>query len=143
MSAVDEMTDEQVDQVLEQCMNLENEFYKKGWDEGIAKVNEEALEGGKQYGKLYGCAVSSVIHYCKSILATLVRDAVGDSANAVSQAKKQSMRTLIIRIEKMEADQAYDQTNIVSMVKQFNLLVEKAGLPALMITIPEGEDMSF
>ena len=44
------LTDEQVDQVLEQCMNLENEFYKKGWDEGIAKVNEEALEGGKQYG---------------------------------------------------------------------------------------------
>lgn len=50
MSVVDKMTDEQVDQVLEKCMNLENEFYKKGWDEGIAKVNEEAIEGGKQYG---------------------------------------------------------------------------------------------
>ncbi|KAK8804426.1 hypothetical protein WA588_004639 [Blastocystis sp. NMH] len=96
------MTDKQVDQVIEDCLNLENTFYKRGWDEGVLKVNEEAIESGKQYGKLYGCATASVINYCKSILATLIRDAVGDSSNSISQAKKQTMRSLIIRIEKME-----------------------------------------
>ena len=53
----------------------------------------------------------------------------------------------------MQADKAFDQTNIVSMVKQFNLLVEKAGLPALQsgfipgflyrIDVPESADASF
>jgi len=33
--------------------------------------------------KLYGCATASVINYCKSILATLIRDAVGDSSNSI------------------------------------------------------------
>lgn len=50
MAAVNNMTDEQVDEVFENCLNLENTFYKKGWDEGITKVNEEAFNGGKQYG---------------------------------------------------------------------------------------------
>ena len=50
MSIVDKMTDKQVDQVIEDCLNLENTFYKRGWDEGALKVNEEAIESGKQYG---------------------------------------------------------------------------------------------
>ena len=58
-----------------------------------------------------------------------------------SQARKQAMRNLIIRIEKMEVslliplnfqgEEAYDQNNIVSMVRQFNTLVEKTGLVQL------------
>ena len=50
MANIDNLTDEQVDKVLEDCMNLENTFYKKGWDEGIMMVNEEAIESGEQYG---------------------------------------------------------------------------------------------
>ena len=50
MSIVDKMTDKQVDQVIEDCLNLENTFYQRGWDEGVLKVNEEAIESGKQYG---------------------------------------------------------------------------------------------
>ena len=59
MSIVDKMTDKQVDQVKEDCMNLENTFYKRGWDEGVMKVNEEAIESGKQYG--YGSAFITLI----------------------------------------------------------------------------------
>ena len=62
---------------------------------------------------MYGFAASSVIYYCKAILATLIRDAVGDSSSVLSwgnhihliidrQTKKQAMRTLVIRIEQME-----------------------------------------
>ena len=62
--------------------------------------------------KLYGFAATSTIQYCKSILATLIRDAVIDKEGAIkyilcfnfsiSQTRKQGMRNLIIRIEKME-----------------------------------------
>lgn len=50
MANIDNLTDEQVDKVLEDCMNLENTFYKKGWDEGVMVASEEAVESGEQYG---------------------------------------------------------------------------------------------
>ena len=33
--------------------------------------------------KLYGFAAASIIHYCKSVLATLVKDAVIDSDGSI------------------------------------------------------------
>ena len=85
-----------------------------------------------------------MIHYCKSVLGTLIRDAVIDDMNAITQTKKQAMRTLIVRIEKMEAEEAYDQTNLVSMVRQFNALMDRVGLPDMKIEIPEEqEDTAF
>lgn len=53
MASVNRMTDEQVDTFLEDCLNLENTFYKKGWDEGIKRYNEEAHNGGRQYGFIH------------------------------------------------------------------------------------------
>lgn len=50
MADVSKLSDEQVDQVFEDCLNLENTFYKKGWDDGIAKVNKEAVHDGEDYG---------------------------------------------------------------------------------------------
>ena len=50
MADVSKLSDEQVDQVFEDCLNLENAFYKKGWDEGFAKVNKEAVRDGENYG---------------------------------------------------------------------------------------------
>lgn len=50
MANIDNLTDEQVDQVLEDCLNMENNFYKSGWDKGVIQVNEEAMESGEQYG---------------------------------------------------------------------------------------------
>lgn len=47
------MTDEQVDKVFEDCMNLENTFYQNGWNDGMKKVGDEAFNSGKQYGYFY------------------------------------------------------------------------------------------
>ena len=44
------MPHDQVDKALEGCMNLENDSYRKGWNEGRERVNDEAFESGKQYG---------------------------------------------------------------------------------------------
>lgn len=54
MASVKNMTDEQVDKVLEDCMNLENTFYQNGWNDGMKKVGDEAFNGGKQYGYVFG-----------------------------------------------------------------------------------------
>lgn len=53
MASVKNMTDDQVDKVFESCLNLENTFYNKGYEDGAAKVSEEAYNGGKQYGYSY------------------------------------------------------------------------------------------
>ena len=50
MAPESEMTHDQVDKALEGCMNLENDSYRKGWNEGRERVNDEAFESGKQYG---------------------------------------------------------------------------------------------
>ena len=50
MASINNLTDDQVDTILEDCLNLENTFYKKGWDAGVKRYNEEAFNGGKQYG---------------------------------------------------------------------------------------------
>ena len=50
MADVSKLSDEQVDKVFEDCLNLENTFYTKGWDAGVAKVNNEATQAGRQYG---------------------------------------------------------------------------------------------
>ena len=50
MADVSKLSDEQVDKVFEDCLNWENTFYTKGWDAGVAKVNNEATQAGKQYG---------------------------------------------------------------------------------------------
>ena len=53
MASVKNMTDEQVDKVFEDCMNLENTFYQNGWSDGMKKVGDEAFNSGKQYGYFY------------------------------------------------------------------------------------------
>ena len=60
MADVSKLSDEQVDKVFEDCLNLENAFYKKGWDEGIAKVNQQAVRDGEDYG--YVSLSNFVIH---------------------------------------------------------------------------------
>ena len=38
---------------------------------------------GSPHRKLYGFAAANVIHFCKSVLATLVKDAVTDSEGSI------------------------------------------------------------
>ena len=61
MADVSKLSDEQVDKVFEDCLNLENTFYTKGWDAGVAKVNDEATQAGKQYGYSFYAYYSTCI----------------------------------------------------------------------------------
>lgn len=46
----DKVTHDAVDAALDGCIDVENASYKKGFEEGRDRLNDEAFESGKQYG---------------------------------------------------------------------------------------------
>ena len=49
----DKVTHDAVDAALDGCIDVENASYKKGFEEGRDRLNDEAFESGKQYGYSY------------------------------------------------------------------------------------------
>lgn len=56
----DKVTHDAVDAALDGCIDVENASYKKGFEEGRDRLNDEAFESGKQYG---------YFPFCKSVNA--------------------------------------------------------------------------
>ena len=63
MANVRNLTDAQIDKIFEDCLNLENTFYKRGWDDGMKKCQEEAFNGGKQYGYVFMIFIILIMRY--------------------------------------------------------------------------------